>query len=302
MRKQPINLEALRTRFHQIVKGEDELRLSSKALAFLEKMLVDPAGTSVKTISELADELGTHRSSLTRLAQKLGFEGFPEFQAVFRREVTGKTNFYTNQVEKYLQKVAGTQSAEKSIIEQIASTEWSNLLLAMEKFDSQQFEATVASVLEARRVSVLGLRGSYPVAYFLGYYLKMIRDDVSIAGTGGHILAEDLGNLHPGDLLFAISAAPYTKRTVDACHIAHDLGIDIIALTDSEMSPLTNYAKYTLLSSCKGNYYFTPLISLMIYAEALLAAIIGKSGEVSLRNLKTKEMIFAKLDIEIGRK
>jgi len=296
------NLESLRNRFHQIVKGEDEVKLSKKSLDFLEQMLTDPAGTSVKTISELAEELDTHRSSLTRLAQKLGFEGFPEFQAVFRREVTGKTSFYTNQVEKYLQKIAGTKGAKNSVIEQISSTEWSNLLLAMENFDPEQFDATVAAVLAARRVAVLGLRGSYPVAYFLGYYLKMIRDDVSIFGSGGHILAEDLGNLHPDDLLFAISAAPYTKMTVDACHIAYDLGVDIIALTDSQMSPLTNYAKCTLLSSCKGNYYFTPLISLMIYAEALLAAIIGKSGEVSLRNLKTKEIIFDNLDIEIGRK
>jgi len=265
-------------------------------------MLVDPGATSVKTISELADELAVHRSSLTRLAQKLGFNGFPDFQAVFRRELKGKTNFYTNQVEKFLQKETGSDECDKPIIEEVSSTEWSNFLQAMENFDEKDFEAVADSLMGARRVALLGLRGSYPVAYFLGYYLKMIRDDVSIIGMAGHILAEEIGNLHPGDVLLAISAAPYTKSTINACRMAGNLGVDVMAITDSRMSPLKDVAKHTLLAACKGAYFFTPQTSLMVYAESLLAAVVKKSDETAINNLKKKEMIFAEMDSEIGNK
>jgi DNA-binding MurR/RpiR family transcriptional regulator len=302
MQISPTTLEDLQIRFNRIVSGNDDLKLSNKSVEIFRQMLTDPAATSVKTISELANEFGIHRSFLTRLAQKLGFKGFPEFQSVFRRELKGKTNFYTRQVEKYLQRDRVSSEFEKSTLEEVSTAEWSNILFAMENFDGKVFEAVVSSLMDARRISVLGLRGSYPVAYYLGYYLKMIRDDVSIAGMSGHILAEEIGNLYPGDLLLAISAAPYTKSTVEACHIAHELGIDIIAITDSQISPLINYAKHTLFGACKGNYFFTPLISFTMYVEALLTELIKKSGHISITTLKKKERIFAKMDTEIGKK
>jgi len=298
----PLNLEELQAKFNRISKGEDEVKLRKKSVEILRQMLVDPAVTSVKTITELADDFAVHRSSLTRLAQKLGFKGFPELQSIFRREIKNKTSFYTNQVGKYLQGDMGSGKCDQSAIEEVSTTEWSNLLLAMENFDENVFEAVADALLDARRVAVLGLRGSYSVAYFLGYYLKMIRDDVAILGMSGHILAEEMGNLYPGDVLLAISEAPYTKNTIDACRIAHSMGVEIVAVTDSQMSPLINYATHTLLASCKGDYFFTPLISLMIYAEAILSALIRKSGDVAINNLKKKEMIFSKMDYEIDPK
>lgn len=298
----PLNLEELQAKFNRINKGEDEVKLRKKSLDILRQMLVDPAVTSVKTIAELTDEFAVHRSSLTRLAQKLGFKGFPEFQSIFRREIKNKTSFYTNQVAKYLQRDMGSGKCDKSTIEEVSTTEWSNLLIAMENFDEEIFEAVADSLLDARRVAVLGLRASYSVAYFLGYYLKMIRDDVAILGIGGHILAEEIGNLHPGDVLLVISAAPYTKNTIDACQVAHDMGVEIVAMTDSRMSPLIDFAKHTLLASCKGNYFFTPSISLMIYAEAILSALIRQSGDVAINNLQKIEKIFSKMDYEIDPK
>ncbi len=298
----PLNLEELRAKFNRITKGEDEVTLRGKSVEILRQMLADPAVTSVKTATELADDFAVHRSSLTRLAQKFGFKGFPEFQSIFRREFKNKTSFYTNQVGKYLQGEMGSEKCHKSTIEEISTTEWSNFLLAMENFDEEVFESVTDSLLDARRVAVLGLRGSYSVAYFLGYYLKMIRDDVAILGMGGHILAEEMGSLHRGDVLLAISEAPYTKNTVDACQIAHNIGVEIVVITDSRMSPLLDYANHTLLASCKGNYFFTPLTSLMIYAEAILSALIRKSGDVAISNLKKKEMIFSIMDYEITHK
>lgn len=297
----PQNLEELHNKFNKIVKGEDDLKLSNRSLDVCGQMLADPSATSVKTISELADEFTVHRSFLTRLAQKLGFYGFPEFQAVFRKEMKGKSSFYTGQVEKYLQKETDSSTPSHSSIEEIAKTEWSNLLVAMENYDEKSFEGVIDSLINGHRVSILGLRGSYSAAHYLGYYLKIIRDDVTIAGMGGYILAEEISNLHPGDVLLAISVAPYTKSTVAACQMTHDLGVDVIVLTDSKMSPLLEYAKHSLLVSLKGDFFFTPMASLMIYTEAILTAFIRKSGDVAIAKLKTNELIFAKMDIESSK-
>ena len=96
------DLDALKKAYFDIVLGKGNVKLSPRSAKNLKQMLEDPGGTSVKTISELAVDFNTHRSSLTRLSQKLGHDGFPSFQAVFRRELKGKKNFYSEQVNKFV--------------------------------------------------------------------------------------------------------------------------------------------------------------------------------------------------------
>lgn len=76
------------------------------------------------------------------------------------------------------------------------------------------------------------------MAHYLGFYLKLIRNLVTLIGQAGHTLAEDLSALKTGDLLVAISVQPYTKDTAEAARIAKHQGVDIVALTDSPSSPL----------------------------------------------------------------
>ena len=48
---------------------------------------------------------------------------------------------------------------------------------------------TLADLIrKAERILVIGLRGAYPLAYYLSFYLKMIRDRVTHIGQAGHTL------------------------------------------------------------------------------------------------------------------
>jgi len=295
----PKSLEELRQLYIKIHNGEHVTRLTDRTLAVLKRMLDEPNETAAKSISEIALENNINISSITRLAQKLGFNGFPSLKGLFRSNLKQRRSFYSEQVKKFLQKGYAGHDGKTSLLERVIQDEWSNVMLMADSFDEQKFATIIKLMVKAERILILGLRSSYPLAHYLGFYLKMIRDRVTTIGQAGHTLAEDLSVLHPGDLLIAISVNPYTKDTVEACRICKHQTVDIIAITDRLSSPLANETDNFLITSIEGDYFFSPMVAAIICIETLLSALVKQLGDKAIQRLNHTEYILEKLKTEI---
>jgi len=294
----PEDLEALRQAYIKIRQGKDSRRFGARTMAALEQMLNEPHETAIKSISEIAQEHGISTSSLTRMAQRMGFNGFPGLRALFEQNLRQRKGFYSKQVENFLQRKHVYDNTESDLLGQIIQDEWSNVMFMFENFEDERFAATIDLIVKAKRVTIIGLRSSYLLAYYLGFYLRLIRDAVSTAGQAGHTLAEDLSLLHRGDLLIAISLKPYTKNTVDACRIARKQKVDIVAITDSVSSPLASETNNFLITPVEKEYFFTPIAAAIIGIETILSAVVKRLGEQASRKLKHTEYILEKMEIE----
>lgn len=153
-------------------------------------------------------------------------------------------------------------------------------------------------IIKAEHVCILGLRSVYSLAFYLAYYLSLIRNNVVALGKPGHSLAEDLAFLGPGDLLLAISVRPYTKDTVAACREIKRQGTDLVTITDAHSSPLAAETKNTLIASGKGPYFFNPITAAVIYVEALLSEVVKSLGNEAVMKLKRVEKLFERMEIE----
>jgi DNA-binding MurR/RpiR family transcriptional regulator len=295
----PQTLEALRRMYIDIRNGDQDIRLTARALAVLKMMLDAPNETATKSISEIAKEGGMNISSVTRLAQKLGFDGYPGLKEIFRSNLKQRKSFYSEQVKKFLQKDSAQVKKEASLLQRVIQDEWSNVMLMADNFDEQQFAAIVAHIVNGERVHVVGLRSSYPLAHYLAFYLKMIRGRITLLGRAGHTLAEDLSVLKPGDLLIAIGVNPYTRDTLKACRLARQQKVDIVAITDSLSSPLASETDNYLMTAIHGDYFFSPIVSAIICIETLLSEVVHRLGEKAIRRLNHTESVLEKLGVEI---
>ncbi len=295
----PETLEELRHLYIKIRSGKTEIRLTERTLMVLKRMIDESNETATKSISEIARENDINISSVTRLAQKLGFNGFPGLKEVFRRNLKERKGFYSEQVKKSLQKRYAGKDGKTTLLEQVIQDEWGNVMVMADAFDEQQFAAVIRLMVNARRICIIGLRSSYPLAQYLGFYMKMIRDRVTLIGQGGHTLAEDLSVLKPGDLLIAISVKPYTKNTIDACRICKHQAVDIIAITDSIASPLAIETDNFLITSNEGDYFFSPVAAAIIYLETLLSELVKQLGDKAIQRLSHTEYILEALETEI---
>ena len=101
--KPPRTIEDLRALALSIGRDEAGFSLGAKAHDVFAKLVEAPEQSAVRSISELADQFGINPSTLTRLAKRLGFEGFSDFQAVFRKAIADDQQyFYSRQAGRLM--------------------------------------------------------------------------------------------------------------------------------------------------------------------------------------------------------
>ena len=87
----------------------------------------------------------------------------------------------------------------------------------MEGIDHEAFEMAVDTILNARRVYVVGIRSCAPLASFLSFYLNLICDNVTAVHTNSSSeIFEQLLRIDEEDVIIGISFPRYSMRTLKA--------------------------------------------------------------------------------------
>jgi DNA-binding MurR/RpiR family transcriptional regulator len=126
-------------------------------------------------------------------------------------------------------------------------------------------------------------------AGFFAYALGRMRDSGAVLGASGHGIAHGIAQMEPGDLLVAFGSDPYTRSTVDSCRIASERSIRVIALTDSQASPLARYADIVFLTPSGGAFVANSVASAIVLSETLLALVARRLGRRAVTALKERE-------------
>ena len=132
-------------------------------------------------------------------------------------------------------------------------------------------------------------RASHPVAWHL-YYILSLSGGKSvlldgIAGTG----ADPIAQAEKQDALLVVSIMPYTRASIDVAEYARSQNVPVIAVTDSEVSPLALMADASILVQTESPSFFHSLVPAFAVAEVLGALIAGHGGEHTLAALKRSD-------------
>ncbi|MCE8002673.1 MurR/RpiR family transcriptional regulator [Billgrantia ethanolica] len=289
----PETLSGLRQRLTDIEAGDADIRLGKRSRHVLALLIEAPQQAAVSTISELAERLGVNASTLSRLAQRLGYEGFSQLQDVFRREVTEGQSFYSDQASRLLQANGDTQALAR--LSRLARQESANMASLLERIDPAAFEQTVTLLATAHRVRIHGMRQFHSLALFMAYGLGMLRPDVAPLDAGRQGVADALAQLDPGDVLVVASCFPYTPSVLATAEVATRHGVEVIALTDSESSPLARSARHSFAVSNHSLFYSNSMCAFMLLAQGLLSEVASLLGEAGLAALKHRETMITEL-------
>lgn len=300
----PASLEALQ-RFAEAQKqaaGDDRL-LGRRALSLLEALLAAPERVSLQGIAQLAQAQGVHPSTLTRLARRLGFAGFKDFQKLFREDIAQTSRFYSSQAARLLslrdREAAEAAGAEAGgPVADACDSELGNLVNTIRSLDAGEVKSVAGRLIEARRVYVIGLRGCYSAAHYLGYYLSFLRTEIITLGGAGFTIAEDLCTIGPDDVFVAVTFHPETRQTLDSCRVARDMGATVITISNHMTSPVRAFGHHNFHVHSQGPFYFNPMASVFLLLEALIAQVAEDMGGDAIGLLKQREAFFDKLNIE----
>jgi DNA-binding MurR/RpiR family transcriptional regulator len=159
------------------------------------------------------------------------------------------------------------------------------------------FTAAADQIAAAERMFCIGMRSSFAVAYIFHYVRSLFGSkSVLVDGSGGSGI-DALRTIGRNDVLLAISVRPYVRHTIDAAQYAGDRGAHIIALTDSELSPLAAIADQVLPVHTETPSFFHTMAPAFAAAECLAALVAARRGTEALAALEASERQLAEFGI-----
>lgn len=273
-----------------VKKGESKLTPGQKKVA--DFLLKYPEEAVFLTAGGLARRLNTSDTTIIRMAQALGYAGFPGLKRRLRELVQNK--FTTvDRMGKAIRQVESVEDVFVNVLQNDAN----NLRITLEYTEMDVFRDAVAGLERAQRVFVIGLRSTHCLATFFTSALRFLKRDVTLLVPGTGEMWEGVKGLGPGDLVAGFSFPRYTKTTVQLLDYAWEKGAKILAVTDSELSPLASNAQWTLTVPYEIDSYMESFTAALSLLNAIVTALAFKKDEEAIQALKEMEEAWAERGI-----
>ena len=243
------------------------------------------------TASKLGKLVGVSESTVVRFASSLGYDGYPAMQNALQEIVRSRLTS--------IQRIQNSDDLfGNDVVSSVLQTDMDKIREAIDRLDRKAFDEVVDKLLHAKNIYILGVRSSSFLAGYLHFYLHMIFDNVTLvtSNSAGDIL-ERLLRIGPGDVLVGISFPRYSQSTVKGVHYAHDRGADVLAITDSIMSPLYSMASSALLAHSDMISFVDSLVAPFSVLNAIIVATGHRKNADINQNFDRLERIWSEYGV-----
>jgi DNA-binding MurR/RpiR family transcriptional regulator len=229
----------------------------------------------LERIQDIADQCGVQPSAVVRFAKHFGFSGFSEMQAIFRAGISTQIapgRSYQNRIRDALAR-SDQPLASADIAQEFVGGAAAGLEELRQQLPNLPMDRAVDLLAQAPSLWVAGARRAYPVATYLAYALQHTDKPVQLVDFTGAMHTGQLRGMRQGDVLVAISFAPYAEETMAIARHAVQAGVSVIAITDSRMGALAQVADVPLVVQESAVFGFRALSSTMALAQCLFIAL-----------------------------
>ena len=267
---------------NKIDKNYEQMSKGQKLLA--DYILKNYDKAVFLTAAKLGKVVGVSESTVVRFATQLGYQGYPGFQKALEELVRNKLNSIQRMEVTY------GRISQSEILASVLQSDIEKIKLTLANMDQNAFELAVDTILNAKRIYVVGIRSCAPLANFLSFYLNLIFDNVTSVHTNSSSeIFEQLIRIGAEDVIIGISFPRYSMRTLKALEFASNRKAKVITLTDSVHSPMTLYSSCNLIARSDMASIVDSLVAPLSVVNALVVALCMKKQKDVIATLETLE-------------
>ncbi|OHV80894.1 MurR/RpiR family transcriptional regulator [Ensifer sp. LCM 4579] len=256
-------------------------------LKIVRQLLSNYPAAGLNTVAHLAASAGVSNPTVVRFANKLGFEGYPEFQQALLDEVQERMSSPLTMLDE-----RQPSPEQENFYQHFLRASVHALESAMQMLPSEDFEAAVAAAADtSARIHCLGGRFSGFLAGLLWSHMKQLRSDTRWINGSRADQVDHLVDLGKRDLLFVYDYRRYQNDTVRFARQASVQGARIVLFTDRWLSPIADFADVTLTVPVDTVSPYDTMVPAVAQTEALVAALTGRlAGQSRARIEKMEEL------------
>lgn len=252
-----------------------------------------PDEVALVSMRELARHAAVQPATMTRLAKFLGMQGYDDIRAHYAAALRRGSDGFAAKVRQ--RDADATEAVKSDIASHMLHGLSAQIARLCEPDPLRRLEATAKRLASARKVYVLGLRSCHSVAWHFHYVMSLLSDrSVHLdgpAGTGGDALIRATSE----DVVLVVSIKPYVADTLKLAQLAKDKGLDILSITDSEVSPLVGMSAQTIFCATESDSFFHTLTPALAVSEVLCTLLAEFDRSKSLDALQRADEHFSHL-------
>ncbi|MFI4927796.1 MAG: MurR/RpiR family transcriptional regulator [Burkholderiales bacterium] len=262
----------------------DQFSALTPTLQAAARFIVDhPNEVVIASMRNIAEQAGAQPATLVRLAQQLGYRGWPELKTAFAHDLGLHSATYGERAKDLARRGRGQDLARELFAVQRSNLDTTEAAVA------PRLDAAVKLLRKARAVHIAGFRASHPVAFSLFYGYRLFRNSVFLVDHHGAGLETQLRAVEKGDVVVVISFAPYSREAMLVATHAHKAGASVVALADSSAAPLALDAQVVLPFSVASPSFFPSVAAGVALTEALLEQLVAEGGDTVVARIDRVE-------------
>ena len=221
------------------------------------------------SITQVAEKAGVSSPTIVRMVKKLGFKGFPEFQAELRRELEARISGPITKYDSWAHK-----APDSHILNRFADAVVENIRQSLGQIETESFDATCKLLSDTNHpLFIIGGRITRALADYFFLHMQVIRKNVThiqpISNSWPHYFLD----IKKGDVLVIFDIRRYENSTLKLAEIAHEKGAQIILFTDQWRSPIEKFSSYCFSARIVVPSAWDSTVELLLLVETFIAAV-----------------------------
>ena len=242
------------------------------------------------TAEVIGEQVGVSESTVIRLAQKLGLRGYSELQEMIRKEIkSGRTLTQYQEIRNI--------SKGKSFVEELMQEDMNNIQRAKELLEEQKIYDAVKLMSDASRIIITGGLASYGLAYFMAHWMDTVFRNTELLDRDGKNYYTQLSKVDADTLVIAIIFPRYKQDTLEFIRYAKKKGARVLAITDSDLSPVYPYADLVLATPVNTKINIDSYTAPLSIITALMRYVSTLNSDRVETNLKEIESVYQECNV-----
>ena len=248
------------------------------------------------TASRLGKISGVSESTVVRFSSILGFPSYSDFQRAVQELVRIKLT-PNQRIEVTKQRFGNTD-----VLSSVMESDINKIRFTLERLDREVFYRSVDAILGARTIYITGARSTEPMARLLAYNLSLIFDNVKfVSPTSSAEVFEQMYSINAADTLIAFSFPRYSSKIINAAKFARQKNASVVVFTDSEISPLCEFANHVITAQSDMASFMDSLVAPLSIINAIVVEITHRREVEITKRFDSLEKIWDEYDVYAKR-
>lgn len=271
----------------------DDIRLKLGILSPAERkvarvLLASYPSSGFETIATLAERAAVSAPTVLRFVNRLGYSGFPDFQAALRAELETRNASPLSLYEATDD--AGSADSAAGLMARSSKLFTAAVTQTLAETPPHDLEHAIALLSDRkRRITVAGGRFTNLLAQYLGLHLMQLRDDVRFLPERAVERTVVLAALTRRDVLVIFDYRRYEQDKLAIAQLAQERGGKVIVFTDTWLSPAASHAEVVFPSQVATPSPYDSLVPTLAVIETVVAGLITAMGGEAHQHMKHVE-------------